>query len=127
MNTDKPKSTEELLEPRYKVIADYPECPFEEGDILVNPTYEPQYPHLFQKLEWWEDRKPEEMPQYVKIQDDDDNFLPVQWGCVMKVEKWSNGFCYVEDGQCLDNTDFAYKPATEAEYQSYLNQLNQSA
>lgn len=83
------KGIEELLKPRYKVIADYPgrreTMPI--GHILILESFnngrywheftevEPihidegfaKYPHLFKRLEWWEERKPEEMPQYVKL------------------------------------------------------------
>ena len=75
-------TTEELLKPRYKVIADYPNCTFSVGQVLVQDDkeetdfwtgdqlytdrYPKQYPHLFKKLEWWEERKPEDMPEYVK-------------------------------------------------------------
>jgi hypothetical protein len=70
-------SIEDLLKPRYKVIADYPNTPFKVGEILQrkegdwlndkgwSKLYEP-YPHLFKKLEWWEDRKLEYMPHFLK-------------------------------------------------------------
>lgn len=85
-------TTEELLKPRVKCISPtnehYPNSPFTVGDILeqVHPElsssnpykgnweygknkeiYHPEkFPHLFKKLEWWEDRKPEDMPEYVR-------------------------------------------------------------
>lgn len=78
-------NTEELLKPRYKVIADYPNSPYTVGDVykfkkkLRNSFYEKengfspanlyapdQYPHLFRKLEWWEERNETDLPQYVK-------------------------------------------------------------
>ena len=69
---------EELLKPRYKVIAEYTSmAKWKIGDIIIpivgnfaNPIEVEQmlskYPHLFRKLEWWEDRKPEEMPSFLK-------------------------------------------------------------
>lgn len=68
----------ELLIPRYKVIADWPNSIYKIGSILIgkdNGLYyngvnhanfiNPEnYPHLFRKLEWWEERTPEEMPQF---------------------------------------------------------------
>lgn len=74
---------EELLIPRFKVISDYPESPFSIGDILkynsvldkyiyfyedgdvisINPKY---YPAIFKKLEWWEERNIEELPEYLQ-------------------------------------------------------------
>jgi hypothetical protein len=69
-------TAEQLLKPRFEVIADYPDCKFKIGDILnqdgvLYDHKEPQtielnpalYPHLFQKLNWWEHRKAEEMPK----------------------------------------------------------------
>lgn len=75
---------EELLKPRYKVIADYPGSPYKIGDILFymksysTVSYLPtttycdkfirieNYPHIFRKLEWWEEREEQDMPEYVK-------------------------------------------------------------
>lgn len=77
-------TVEELLKPRYKVIADYPSSPFFINDILPNALKEWQrdnertkatlnecekYPAIFKKLEWWEEREIEDMPEYLK----DDN------------------------------------------------------
>jgi hypothetical protein len=72
-------SVEDLLKPRYRVIADYPGSQFTVGQIIQKQKYmdgkwhvkgflnEPEnYPDIFKPLEWWEEREPEEMPQYVK-------------------------------------------------------------
>ena len=87
-------SVEALLLDRYKVINPYPNSPYKVGDLIVySPmrssfhitttsyyqdgelikadNYVPvveleNYTNLFHKLQWWEDRKPEEMPEYVK-------------------------------------------------------------
>lgn len=87
---------EELMKPRYKVVADYFFSPFEIGDIIAvdeansvhlttvqyhnvvgeeakfEKRYRTQtlnkYPHLFKAMYWWEDRKSEDMPKYVKRQ-----------------------------------------------------------
>jgi hypothetical protein len=82
---------EELLKPRYKKINNYPESPLSEpvGTIYTlsnelaydkypiwyykpydavlgtwNRSFE-HYPHLFRKLQWWEERKPEDMPEWI--------------------------------------------------------------
>lgn len=69
----------ELLKPRYKVIADWPGMKFDVGEILfesytkgltndyIKNGWCDKYPHLFKPLQWWEDRKPEEMPKYLKL------------------------------------------------------------
>lgn len=78
-------NNEQLMLTRYKVIADFPNSDMDTGEIYTRlPTGNwkcnrdsrgygaatvPQFhcfPHLFKRLEWWEDRAPEEMPEYVK-------------------------------------------------------------
>jgi hypothetical protein len=63
-----------LLKPRYKVIADWPRMTtywigriFEVSQMGME-TQIPyhKYPHLFKKLEWWEERDEKDMPEYVK-------------------------------------------------------------
>lgn len=84
-------TAKELLTPRFEVIADYPYNPHEIGAIiesevgissihqttiqytdefgenikqqnLCTPSSFEKYPHLFRKLNWWEHRKVEDMP-----------------------------------------------------------------
>lgn len=70
----------ELLKPRFKIIADFPNNDFGKvGDILdrdwskyPNDDEEKEpiwsisdYPHLFQRLNWWEERSVEDMPKKV--------------------------------------------------------------
>lgn len=83
-------TSQELLKPRYKVIADYPNNEFKVGTILdINSCkYEDDdnkgnilwkisdFPHLFKKLQWWEYRKIEDMPDYIK---DGTLFLKVKY------------------------------------------------
>jgi hypothetical protein len=78
---------EELLQPRYKVIADWPGSPLRIGCILqddvescfiiypdgskdLTSSYvwrnKANYPHLFKKLEWWEERDEKDFPKYIK-------------------------------------------------------------
>lgn len=76
MTDYKQMSLADLMKPRWKVIADYPGNQRYVGEIidgLPNPLDEQElerqmalYPHLFKKLEWWEERKPEELPQYFR-------------------------------------------------------------
>lgn len=64
-------SPQELLKPRYKCIADWPFMPrhIKVGELVAEVFIikAAKYPHLFKKLEWWEERKPEDMPEYLKI------------------------------------------------------------
>jgi len=74
-------SNEELMKPRWKVIADYPGSDYHIGEILDRDWgwvgddeigFKHQvshYPHLFKKLEWWEDRTLDELMSvnYIRI------------------------------------------------------------
>ena len=84
------EKVEQLMRPRYKVIADYPGNNMAVGKILTFEWhaenqrielcfYYDKYPHLFRKLEWWEQRTPEEMPEYVKEAD----------GTVHRITTWA--------------------------------------
>ena len=76
----------ELMIPRFEIIAEYPNCEFKNGEIISRVKYATndiyhtdenppvggldlseieKYPHLFRKMNWWEDRKAEEMPKQV--------------------------------------------------------------
>jgi len=77
---------EELLQPRYKVIAEWPCCKYHEGElittsesgnlfvaceisgsnILMPVTSIPSFKANIRKLDWWEDRDIKDMPEYVK-------------------------------------------------------------
>jgi len=128
-------TTEQLMKPRYKVIAYYPGCPFNVGNILMQAVDNGKlfwskletgewgaqvndihlYPHLFQPLQWWQERDVKDMPEYVKH---------IQTGRVCRVadanEKYPSGFmidypmteCWIVYKDCI--------PCTEAEYQQYI-------
>jgi hypothetical protein len=132
-------SIDELLKPRYKVIADYPGCPYEIGTILYvddegelfSPIagYAPsiikimeseasKFNHFLKPLQWWEDRELDQMPRYVKcIATPDQKIMP---GDVFKL-------AWIEPGWGTDHvhTIFLYTncyiPATESEYNTYTN------
>lgn len=81
-------TTEELLTPRWEVIADFPNNygTFRIGEIITGQKhwsgdgtfyiachpYDPfppeHYPAIFKKLAWWEKRNEEELPKYVNIE-----------------------------------------------------------
>jgi len=112
----------DLMIPRYEVIADYPnndEYPV--GSIKENIgesycKFLDQYPHLFRKLEWWEKRTVEEMPQYLKFHDNE----------IIKVKNWNMEilWCEREDGGGCSlgvwSKGYGYTPATETEYNDYI-------
>lgn len=117
-------TTEQLLTPRYKVSEHgYPDMPFTPEQILTlnshddrgqpywrskkgNFWYAPffdRFPSIFAKLEWWEGRKPEELPPYVKIRHQ--HKLKVVIVPLLEIEG-EGPFSSFED----------FLPATEAEY-----------
>lgn len=116
---------EQLLKPRYKVIADYPESIWEVGKILDRDwgwngddetgfkNHISHYPHLFRKLDWWEDREPGDMPEYVK---------DLKTNKIFKVADESQDFrIWHTEGEIefrfIKNS--GYEPATEEEYNAY--------
>lgn len=134
-------TVEEILRPRYKVIADYPmsKMYFNIGDVLywnqqhdsyriddkkvsmAKETVE-SYPHLFKRLEWWEERKPEDMPEYVKCIKTPDNFhFPEQFYRV----HYANGICYSNIQMAVIFETNCYLPATLQEFNEYLTKTKQ--
>lgn len=78
-------SVEELMKPRWKVIADFPyNQAFDVGEIVTGikhwnydhqyyiaphpyDIFDPNdYPAIFKELDWWEERKEEDMPKFLK-------------------------------------------------------------
>lgn len=127
----------ELLVPRYRLYATYPNCPFTVGTIFIekdmgvtnNPYYEvgafgihaqpaiynpEEYPNNFCKLNWWENRAIIDYPEYLRDMQGD----------VYKLE-----IVFIEDRPLLQMTDvegkpvyrgFVYlTPATQGDFFSY--------
>ncbi len=140
MNKD---NIQELLKPRYKVIADYPEIERHNiriGDVITiseSAMYADKtqdgtpvvaidheiFPAVFRRLEWWEDRDVKDMPQYLKSNLDDKG-----WAGNFVVEKVNefhgdnNEYVAIDRDETLQYCTSWYLPATEAEY---LNQPKQ--
>lgn len=170
-------STNELLLPRYKVIAIWPGMHLEpfrlheivtlqyhteeegedkaEGFVYIPYKHKPKnfmwesfftlFPHLFKKMEWWEERKSEEMPMYVKVIRED---CAKDTGLYCKVFRWTvfDEKIQIITGQYgaelegytplyLARTELNFPgqvygrlnvthliPATLAEYEQYINQ-----
>ena len=134
-------TTEEPLSSRWKVIADYPKSVFNVGDILINNSIYPQeyiswedygkdvycpndFPDIFQKLEWWEERSIEDMPEYVKHIGSEDGDAPFEINTIHKVVWDRVELCSITPyndnlGHWNYLNVYEVKPATEEEY---LNQ-----
>lgn len=119
------KTVEELLMPRYKVIADYPESPqsnqigfiYDRNNKDWSSWWFDQlaiYPHLFQRLPWWAERDVEDLPEFIKW--DADGITRVA-----KVTGWDHAISYVH----LNNNNWSHlnqydQPATLAEYETFI-------
>ena len=117
-------TVKELLKDRWKVIADFPDSYFKVGDIedrdwakYVNTEDEADgilwkisdFPHLFKKLEWWEEREIKDLPDYIKYKN---KIYKVYWKCDSSVrcEK------HPSDGIGLNGDWGSCLPSTEQEY-----------
>lgn len=122
-------SVEELLKPRYKVIADYPMRAYNIGDIITlqepfkpiaygaadcnNAGYLDKYPHLFKPLAWYEEREIDDLPIYLKSKNT---------GAVTKIEQYHQigkmlYVIYITGHQFIMPEYFL--PATSTDYQNY--------
>lgn len=132
------------MQPRYKVIADYPGNEFKVGEILeeahdgariisqntgvyIDWMKVKKYPHLFKPLEWWEDRKPEDMPEFVKLHPKAWEGSAINRDIVLKVERIE-----VRGDTCLIQTaltgnplqPFYFLPASLSDYNQQSNSNN---
>jgi hypothetical protein len=118
-------SVEELLKTRYKLIADYPGNYLPIGHIfyLIQDEYHGQYPHLFKKLEWHEDRSENDMPEYVKL-NPENTIGGNRVFKVVDVHTYIDGIGLEIDDE--NNRILACKyllPASFIEYETYINSL----
>jgi hypothetical protein len=117
-------SIENLLKPRFEVIRDYPNNPEKIGSILYSENLE-QFPHLFRKMEWWEKRKKNEMPLFVKS-----NFVEYKVRKIISWNKKIQGILDEKNGAGKNIVadvkikQYGYLPATEEEYLAFIS-LNQ--
>lgn len=120
---------DELMKPRYKVIAEWPgQEEIQVGEILHGIAKEigpivfrlDAFPHLFRKLEWWEERKPEDMPEYVNDEDENKIF---KVSFIMQEYRGRQQMVIIFPDErpyhVNDNVMPLYEPATEAEYLAF--------
>lgn len=124
---------QQLLIPRYEVIAPWPNGGISVGTILIEslPNYYrhstktgisyrvqniDQYPHLFQPLQWWEKRNIEEMPEYLS------HTLPNEKTTYHKIIRWDMDLLVgYENEKNVCNLrawkdKYNYQPALESDY-----------
>lgn len=122
----------ELLEPRYKVIAAYPDMPKDAPVGFVYDfttgnwdkrwaTFMEEYPHLFRKMAWHENREINKMPMYLRFESSADKEVAkvrkyctssyhYGWGCYLEGERSHRRF--------LSECDLF--PSTEEAYTKYF-------
>lgn len=108
-------TAQELLEPRYEIIAAYPCQPKEIGELLDTHQHTGMYlymimyegaeshrkqythgqvlqkfPHLFRKLNWWERRTEDQMPKKIKF---------LQDGSIINVIGWDMKMLFAYDSE----------------------------
>lgn len=137
---------EELLRPRVIIENKWPNCPYAVGDILIQdgdyywvvddiswyskiPKQDVElYPYLMRPLEWWEERKVEDMPEYIK-----EASSIYKIGEFIKVAEWEmesdeqDIACFRDEKDNHFTWVRAFIPATEAEYLQYVKTLNQQS
>ena len=126
---------EELIMPRYKVIADYPNNNYYDVGEIINLVVKSngeywngeasyyltekeiqKYPHIFRRLKWFEDRDEDIMPMYIKLIEAEGVAKVINYNvdsntpCMVKVKALSVGTVNLYD----------YLPATEEEYNDYI-------
>lgn len=114
----------ELLKPRYKVIADYPESPYKIGDIEVDRGWSDtlhlkDFPAIFKPLAWWEERGEEDMPNYLRIISYNKPIVPAKKHFV---GRHKNMFELPNNRGCVFYE--VCEPATKEEYEEYKSNIN---
>ena len=124
----------DLLTPRFRVIGEYPNCKFREGDLLqripraTDDWYHAdihavvgghdiselrKYPHLFRELKWYEDLDSKDFPKYCKVglevANSDDVCIDVEKNRIIHI-----GHSEYLFGKCT------FLPATKEEYEEYI-------
>jgi hypothetical protein len=126
--------SKDLLSPRFKVIADYPGNVLDIG-LLFNtniPDYYNKFPAVFRRMEWWEEIDLKDMPLYVRKSC---SVGSLKVGGIYKVIEWRHydnpellSLRASKTGAIISNVfslmnASRFLPATEEEYNDYINSL----
>lgn len=132
---------EELLKPRYEVIAPYPAYRghgIEVGDILTDPGdnecvrnqkgqavvafHWDMFPHLFKPLQWWEKRSASDFTLWLRDVGDGEVFRVMQYNDNGEVYVFKNVKPNRDGGMPVTRTHCKhFTPCTESEYTAYIN------
>lgn len=140
-------TTEQLLIQRYKVIAPYPGCGYQVGDIILEVDanlskfvkqgddrnfqyiqYPANYPANFQPLPWYAERKKSEMPEFIKC---DERVWKVKEWCIDLFGKFfpMNEVDAEEETENFANIKWHFSkekflPCTSADYEQWKQSIN---
>ena len=128
LKINKVMTVEELLMPRIKCTTKFLgmkregwevgticEVTKDTDDAVFILSLPNQYPLNFKPLNWWEERKVEDMPDYVKW---DVGIYPT-WKKIMKVDKWNSNGSFDHENVTISVINCF--PATEQQYNDYIN------
>lgn len=126
------KTKEELFMPRFKVLSGYPGSHLKVGEIINwnhgrtsydAPNEFEKYPKIFKKLDWYEEREAQEMPEYVKINVEHMSHVGANLNDIFKVVKFDlrEGWMNVYINVTCKTFPLSYVlPATKEEYDSFM-------
>jgi len=114
-------SIEELLNPRFQIIADFPLNRTKIGTIFLENEIDfefEKYPHLFKKLNWWDSRSISDMPIYIKSEM---QVVKPEWELI----SWKGReYLQANTNETMFGSHYDLKlfvPATEQEYLDFIN------
>jgi hypothetical protein len=139
-------TTEQLLAPRYKMIADYPGNSRPIGFIFtmdkkdsegwytttgyLQEMFFTMYPHLFRRLEWWQEREISDLPEYVRLKIDIPYYgfkkgqvCPMGEISEKRDSKFNKHYVTLSGKPLIDLNSI--EPATLADYNHYCQQVKQ--
>ncbi len=115
----------ELMKPRYKVIADYPKSCFTIDEVVhgesifgIEVKNYSEFPAIFRKLEWWEERNIEDMPKYVKYVSDGKVYEAIKYLDRNSLVLLMDDYWKIEIRNELGEP--FWMPATSHDYENYL-------
>jgi hypothetical protein len=87
-----------------------------ESPVVFHESALNLYPHLFKRLEWWEDRRPDEMPEYVSANNGDGVFK-----ARFDTEETSAYFMYLDERGIHPFSPTGFSPATREEFEAFTS------
>jgi hypothetical protein len=118
---------------RFVVIADYPDSPYQIGEIITDKDYpinKLSFPEIFEPIGWWQNLKQEDLkslPKYIMIDPVIEETPPFH---VVKIIKWElvdgnlKATTY-EKEEMTHRSLRLYLPSNKIEFAKYIKERNQ--